>query len=193
VLIDGQDLAGLDPTWLRRRVGCVFQQFGRYQASAFDNIAFGDWQRLRDDPAAVEAIARTGDVHKLIRSMPQGYSTTLGRQFGLHQLSGGQWQQLAIARLIARDAPILILDEPTANLDVTAEAELFQRFRSLAVGRTTLLISHRFSTVAMADRILVLDNGQVVEEGSHRELMVRGGRYATMFELAQRFATEVDQ
>jgi ABC-type multidrug transport system fused ATPase/permease subunit len=193
VLIDGQDTATWKPGSLGRRVGCVFQQFGRYQASAFDNIAFGDWPRLCDDRAAVESVARKADVHGLIASMPQGYDTMLGRQFGHYQPSGGQWQQLAIARLIARDAPILILDEPTANLDVTAEAELFRRFRSLAAGRTALLISHRFSTVAMADRILVMDQGQIVEEGSHRELMERGGRYTTLFRLAQRFAAEVDR
>lgn len=191
VLIDGQDVATLDPAWLSRRVGCVFQQFGRYQASASDNIAFGDWPRLREDPTAVEIIAREADVHQMIASMPRGYATTLGRQFGLYQPSGGQWQQLAIARLIARDARILILDEPTANLDVVAEAELFGRFRSLAAGRTTLLISHRFSTVVMADRILVMEHGRIVEEGSHRELLARGRRYAALFALSQRFSAEV--
>jgi len=192
VLIDGQDVAELDPAQIGRQVGCVFQQFGRYQASAIDNIAFGDWPRLRDDAAGVEAIARKANVHGLIKAMPQGYATMLGRQFGLFQPSGGQWQQLAIARLIARDARILILDEPTANLDVVAEAEIFRRFRTLAAGRTTLLISHRFSTVAMADRILVMEEGRIVEQGPHRALLAQGGRYAALFGLSQRFAAEVD-
>jgi ATP-binding cassette subfamily B protein len=188
VLIDGQDVATADPAWLGRQVGCVFQQFGRYHASAKDNIAFGDWPRLRDDTAAVEAIARKTDLHRLIASMPQGYATLLGRQFGQYQPSGGQWQQLAIARLIARDARILILDEPTASLDVVAEAELFERFRALAEGRTTLLISHRFSTVAMADRVLVMEQGHIVEDGSHDELLRQGGRYAALFGVSRRFA-----
>lgn len=188
ILIDGRDVREMDPKELQRRIGCVFQQFGRYMASAADNIAFGDWERLRGDHDAIEAIARRANVHSLITAMPQGYQTPLGRQFGVYEPSGGQWQQLAIARLIARDARIMILDEPTANLDVTAEAALFKQFRQLAAGRTTLLISHRFSTVAMADRILVIDEGRVVENGSHRELLARNGRYAALFGLSQRFA-----
>jgi ATP-binding cassette subfamily B protein len=188
LLIDGTDVRHLDLASWQRRIACVFQQFGRYQASAADNIAFGDWPHLANDRATVEAIARRAGVHELISAMPEGYSTLLGRQLGRYQPSLGQWQQLAIARLIARDADILILDEPTANLDVAAEAALFGQLRALAAGRTTLLISHRFSTVAMADRILVLADGQIVETGTHQELLALDGRYAALYGLSQRFS-----
>lgn len=187
LLFDGRDSRTLDPRQLQRRIACVFQQFGRYEATAADALAFGDWARLGGDRAAVESVARRAGVHDLISAMPDGYDTQLGRRFGRYQPSGGQWQQLAIARLIGRDARLLILDEPTANLDVAAEAELFERFRALAAGRTTLLISHRFSTVSMADRILVMDRGRIVESGSHRELLALNGRYAALFALAFRF------
>ncbi|MFO1429885.1 MAG: ABC transporter ATP-binding protein [Candidatus Competibacteraceae bacterium] len=190
ILFDGRDVKTLDPVQVQRQIACVFQQFGRYEVTAADTLAFGDWKRLRADQAAIEAIARRANVHDLIDAMPRGYHTQLGRRFGTYQPSGGQWQQLAIARLIARDARILILDEPTANLDVATEAELFERFRALAAGRTTLLISHRFSTVSMADRILVMEGGSIVESGSHRELMARGGRYAALFALAWRFSDD---
>lgn len=188
LLIDGTDVRGLELATWQRRIACVFQQFGRYQASAADNIAFGDWPHLANDRATVESIARRAGVHELISAMPEGYATLLGRQLGRYQPSLGQWQQLAIARLIARDADILILDEPTANLDVAAEASLFGQLRALAAGRTTLLISHRFSTVAMADRILVLADGQIVETGTHQELLARDGRYAALYGLSQRFS-----
>jgi ATP-binding cassette subfamily B protein len=192
VLIGGEDVTKLSSCELALRVGCVFQQLGRFQASAAENIAFGNWAMLQDDLAAVERIAKQAGVHAMIEAMPQGYQTPLGRQFGLYEPSGGQWQQLAIARLIARDAGVLILDEPTANLDVIAEAELFQRFQRLAAGRTTLLISHRFSTVAMADRILVIEHGRIIEDGSHRELLAHDGRYAALFRLSQRFSADLD-
>lgn len=187
ILFDGQDIRGLDRRQLQHQIACVFQQFGRYEASAADTLAFGDWRRLGGDREAIEAIARRAQVHDLIAAMPEGYETLLGRRFGHYQPSGGQWQQLAIARLIGRDARLLILDEPTANLDVSAEAELFERFKALAAGRTTLLISHRFTTVSMADRILVIDGGRIVENGTHRELLALNGRYAALFALAYRF------
>jgi ATP-binding cassette subfamily B protein len=167
-------------------VTCLFQHFGRYAATAADNIAFGDWERLLGDEARIETVARAAGVHDLISAMPQGYRTMLGRTFGRYEPSGGQWQQLAIARAIARDARILILDEPTANLDIDTEYRLFLRYRALAEGRTILLISHRFSTVRMADRILVLDGGQVVESGTHDELTRLNGRYAALYELHRR-------
>jgi ATP-binding cassette, subfamily B, bacterial len=186
VLFDGIDARDLDAAHLRHQVACLFQNFGRYAATAADNIAFGDWERLLGDEARIETVARAAGVHDLIGAMPQGYRTMLGRSFGHYEPSGGQWQQLAIARAMAREARILILDEPTANLDIDTEYRLFLRYRALAEGRTILLISHRFSTVRMADRILVLDGGQVVESGAHDELMRSNGRYATLYDLHRR-------
>ncbi len=186
VLFDGIDAREFDPSHLRRQVTCLTQDFGRYAASAADNVAFGDWERLVGDEAALEAVARGAGVHDLISAMPQGYRTMLGREFGQYEPSGGQWQQLAVARTVAHGARIVILDEPTANLDIETEYRLFQRYRALAEGRTILLISHRFSTVRMADRILVLDAGQVVEGGTHDELIRRNGRYAALYELHRR-------
>ena len=186
VLFDGVDARELDIDHLRRQVTCLFQHFGRYAASAADNIAFGDWTRLLGDDGGIEKVARAAGVHDLISAMPNGYGTMLGRAFGHYEPSGGEWQQLAIGRAIARDARILILDEPTASLDIDTEYRLFQRYRALAEGRTILLISHRFSTVRMADRILVLDAGQVVESGSHDELMRVNGRYAALYDLHRR-------
>ncbi len=176
----------MDVDHLRRQVTCLFQQFGRYSASVADNIAFGDWERLRDDEARIKEVARAAGVDEMIDAMPGGYQTMLGRAFGRYEPSGGQWQQLAIARAVARDARILILDEPTANLDIDTEYKLFLRYRAVAEGRTILLISHRFSTVRMADRILVLNAGQVVEHGSHDKLMRLNGRYAALYDLHRR-------
>ena len=186
VLFDGIDAREFDPGHLRRQVTCLTQDFGRYAASAADNVAFGDWERLVGDEAAIEVVARAAGVHDLINAMPQGYRTMLGREFGQYEPSGGQWQQLAVARTVARGARIVILDEPTANLDIETEYRLFLRYRALAEGRTILLISHRFSTVRMADRILVLDAGQVVESGTHDELIRMNGRYAALYDLHRR-------
>ncbi len=186
VLFDGFDARDLDVDHLRRHVTCLFQQFGRYAASVGDNIAFGDWERLRDDEARIKEVARAAGVDEMINAMPRGYQTMLGRAFGQYEPSGGQWQQLAVARAVARDARILILDEPTANLDIDTEYKLFLRYRAVAEGRTILLISHRFSTVRMADRILVLDAGRIVEHGSHEKLMGLNGRYAALYDLHRR-------
>lgn len=185
ITIDGHDIRQFEPTAYAGAIALVPQHFGRYSASAADNIAFGQWQELDGRRDAIEAVGRKAGVDDMIRDLPQGYDTILGRELGDLNLSGGQWQQLALARMMARNASILIMDEPTASLDVEAEYELFQRLRKLANGRTTLLISHRFSTVSMADKILVMDRGRIVEAGSHRELLARDGQYAGMFHLAR--------
>src|SRR5262249_16928239 len=136
--------------------------------------------------AHVRQIAQRAGIEAMIESLPQGYETRLGRMFGEYDLSGGDWQKIAVARAFAREAALLILDEPTSNLDARAEYELFTRFRTLAAGRTTIIISHRFSTVSMASRIYVLDRGHIVESGTHAELLARAGSYADLYELHQR-------
>jgi ATP-binding cassette subfamily B protein len=186
IRFDGIDIRDVALEDLRAQTAFVFQSFGRYEASAADNIAYGDWQHLIDDRARVEDVARLAGVHGLISGLPDGYDTFVGRRFGDFDVSGGQWQYLALARAFARDSSLLILDEPTSNLDASAEYELFTRFRRLAHGRTTLLISHRFSTIGMADRILVMAEGRIVESGTHDELMGTGGTYAALYQLHRR-------
>ncbi len=186
ILFDGHDLRALSLDYLHSQVSFVFQNFGRYEATVADNIAYGDWQRLLNDRNEVEQLARFAEVHNLVESMPQGYDTMLGRIFGNYTLSDGQWQQIALTRACVRSAKLLILDEPTANLDARSEYKLFSHFRELAHRRTTILISHRFSTVSLADRILVMDKGQIVEQGTHQELNGRGGHYASLYRLHRR-------
>ncbi len=186
ILFDGTDLRDLPRDQLQRRIAFVFQGFGRYEASAADNIAYGDWQRLLGDREGVAAVARTAGVDAMIAGLPSGYDTHLGRLFGDADLSAGQWQKLAVARAFARQAALLILDEPTSNLDARAEHALFEQFRALAEGRTTIIVSHRFSTVSMAQRILVLEKGRIVESGTHAELVARAGHYATLYSLHER-------
>jgi ATP-binding cassette subfamily B protein len=173
-----------DATEARRRsVATIFQDFGQYWLSARDNIGIGDVDR-RHDRAAIEAAARAVHAHEFLASLPQGYDTVLSRLIeGGTDLSIGQWQRVALARALFRDAPLVIMDEPTAALDPAAEARLFESIRDLAADRSVLLISHRFSSVRSADRIHVLHHGEVVESGSHDELMAHGGRYATLFAL----------
>jgi ATP-binding cassette subfamily B protein len=183
VLFGGVDLREIDRDDLHRRIAFVFQSFGRYETSATENIAYGDWQNMLLDPERVKRIAALAGVDEMIRSLPRGYDTLIGRSFGEHELSGGQWQSIAVARAFARDAALLILDEPTSNLDARAEYNLFRRFQELASGRTTIIISHRFSTVRVADRILVMEKGTVVESGSHDELMARAGGYKQLYDL----------
>ncbi len=183
VLLDGVDLREYDLEDLSREIGVIFQDFMRYEMTAGENIAMGRIER-RDNPEQIEEAARKSGAHELIQELPRDYQQMLGRRFeGGVDLSGGQWQKIALARAYLRDAQILILDEPTASLDARAEHDVFQRFAELTRGRMALLISHRFSTVRMADRILVLENGQVSETGSHDELMTRRGLYSQLFEL----------
>jgi ATP-binding cassette subfamily B protein/ATP-binding cassette subfamily C protein len=180
----GVDLRDLDPADLRGRIGAVFQDYVRYQFSAAENIGLGEPAHLEDRPRIQEA-ARRGGAAALVESLPRGYDTVLGGWFEKGQeLSAGQWQKLAVSRAFMRDeAQLLILDEPTAAIDAEAEHELFERFRQLADGRSALVISHRFSTVRLADRIAVLHGGRLVELGSHHELLALGGRYAHLFGL----------
>ncbi|MEM1117944.1 MAG: ABC transporter ATP-binding protein [Bacteroidota bacterium] len=183
ILLDGRDLRDYDLDSLRSAVGVIFQDFVRYHLTASENIAVGRISE-RDDRPRIEASAERSLADSVIASLPEGYDQTLGRRFRAGvDLSGGQWQKVALGRAYMRDAQLLILDEPTAALDARAESEVFERFKDLTVGKTAVLISHRFSTVRMADRILVLDSGEVEAVGTHAELVAAGGRYAELFEL----------
>lgn len=188
IRLDGHPLAAYDPAELHDQVGVIFQDFVRYDLVAEENIAVGRIAALTagdgDVQAQVEDAARRSLAADVIGALPQGYRTMLGRRFeGGVDLSGGQWQKVALGRAYMRDAQLLILDEPTAALDARAEYEVFRRFAELTEGKMAILISHRFSTVRMADRILVLEHGTVVEEGTHDALVGLGGRYAELFAL----------
>jgi ATP-binding cassette subfamily B protein len=183
ILLDGIDLKEYDLTDLRRNIGIIFQDYLRYQMSLFKNIAVGNVE-YQDSPERVERAAHQSLAGELVEKLPGRYDQPLGRRFNNGvELSGGEWQKVALARAYMRDAQLLILDEPTSALDARAEHEVFQRFADLTRGKTAVLISHRFSTVRMADRILVLDNGQLLEIGSHEELLAKSGRYAELFHL----------
>ena len=183
ILYGGVDLRDFDVKDLRQRFGAVFQDFVRYQFSAGENIGLGDVGRLTE-PLVVKRAAEDGGAGELIDSLPEKYETVLGGWFEKgHELSGGQWQKLAISRAFMRDAQILILDEPTASIDAEAEVALFDRFKRLAKDRSAIIISHRFSTVRMADRIAVLEHGGLSELGSHDALLEKNGRYAHLFKL----------
>jgi ATP-binding cassette subfamily B protein len=183
ITLDGIDLREFRTAALRREISVIFQDYARYHLTVRENIWLGNIALTSDDGAILDAAAAAG-ADTVIGKLPQGYETQLGKWFDAGQeLSIGEWQKIALARAFVRDAQILVLDEPTSALDAAAEYEVFQMFRALAAGRTTLLISHRFSTVRMADRIFVLADGKIVEAGSHEELLRRGGEYARMFEL----------
>jgi ABC-type multidrug transport system fused ATPase/permease subunit len=191
VLVDGRDLSEVDTSAWRDRVSVLFQEFTRYHLTVAENIGLGAPRHAQDRDRLCAAAERSGAL-PLIERLPNGWDTVLSPEYtGGVDLSGGQWQRIALARaLFAVDAGarVLILDEPTAALDVRAEAEIYERFLELTSGLTTILISHRFSTVRCADRIVVLDRGAVVEDGGHDELLAEGGRYAQMFQLqAARF------
>jgi ATP-binding cassette, subfamily B, bacterial len=183
VLLDGIDLREYDLEDLYREIGVIFQDFMRYEMTARENIAVGRIERM-NDAELLQQSAEKSMATDVLRKLPAGYEQMLGRRFeGGVDLSGGEWQKVALARAYLRDAQVLILDEPTSALDARSEYEVFKRFAELTTGKMALFISHRFSTVRMADRIVVLENGRIAEEGDHDTLTSLGGRYAEMFEL----------
>lgn len=183
ILIDGIDIRDLDPLELQQRIGVIFQDFVRYHLPVRENIGFGQIDAL-DDAERIVAAARKSGAHAVVEELPDGYETMLGRWFhDGHELSLGQWQKIALARAFMRDAEILVLDEPTASVDARTEYEIFQNFKALTEGKMAILISHRFSTVRMADRIAVIQNGRIAELGTHDELLRHGGTYAELFSM----------
>jgi len=195
ITVDGTDLRDLDPIVWQRRVAAIFQDFVRYRLPARENIGLGALHRL-DDHEAIERSAHRAGATAIVENLARGWETTLSRELtDGADLSGGEWQRIALARALMAvegGAGVLVLDEPTANLDVRSEAALYERFLDLTSGLTSIIISHRFSTVRRADRIVVLEDGRVIEDGTHDTLVEAGGRYATMFRLqAARFNEHV--
>ena len=184
VMLDGRDVRDWEPGALSRRIGAIFQDFNRYQFDVCENVGAGSVEHLRD-PVRVRRALQSAGAWDFVRTLPRGVDTQLGRWFSEGvELSGGQWQRIALARaFMQEDADILILDEPTAALDAAAEHAVFERFEQLTHGRTAIVISHRFPVVRMADRVVVMEKGRVVEEGTHVELLALGSRYAQLFAL----------
>jgi ATP-binding cassette subfamily B protein len=183
ILLDGHDLREYGLESLRGSMGVIFQDFVRYNLSASDNIAVGKID-ARGDRARIERAAKRSQADEVIAKLPGRYQQMIGKRFrhGV-ELSGGEWQKIAISRAYMREAAVLILDEPTAALDARSEFEVFERFKELSSGKTAILISHRFSSVRMADRILVLAEGHIEAAGTHDELLAQSGRYSELFEL----------
>ena len=187
ILFEGLDLSQWDEASLRQRIGVIFQDFARYQMRVGENVGAGD-ERFFEDESRWREAASKGRASEFIATLPAGYQTQLGKWFkDGRELSGGQWQKIALSRAFMRtQADVLVLDEPTAAMDAQAEADVFEHFRQLAKDRITILISHRFSTVRMADQIAVLDRGRIVEQGTHAQLMQRDGPYSHLFTLQAR-------
>jgi ATP-binding cassette subfamily B protein len=183
ILLEGIDLREYSLEDLHRNIGVIFQDFVRFEMTARENIAIGRTEKEHSQ-VDLELAAHKSLADTVVNKLEKGYDQMLGRRFeGGVELSGGEWQKIALARAYLRDAQLLILDEPTAALDARSELEVFERFAELTEGKMALLISHRFSTVRMADRIVVLAGGHLIEQGSHEQLMARGGVYAGMFEM----------
>jgi ATP-binding cassette subfamily B protein len=186
ITLDGVDLRSFMTNVLRREISVIFQDYAHYNLSAAENIGFGNVE-LSDNLEAIVAAAKHADAHDAIMSLPQGYDTMLGKLLDNgEELSIGQWQKIALARAFLRGSQVIVLDEPTSAMDPKAEAGVFEKFRELLDGRTAILISHRLSTVRMADRIYVLQEGRVIESGTHDELVYRNGTYANLFESQAR-------
>lgn len=193
ITLDGIDLREFRTEDLRREVSVIYQDFGCYHLTARENIRLGCPELGADDPAIIRA-AQWAGIHDHLSHLPQGYETVMGRTFADGaELSIGQWQKLALARAFVRDSQLILLDEPTSALDAAAEFEFFEKFREMARGRAALIISHRFSTVCLADRIYVLDGGRLIEEGSHEELVALGGLYAHLYRQQASYYQEVPQ
>ena len=190
ITVDGKDLRAFDPVQWRREVGVTFQDYARYALTAWQNIWLGDVETQPDPERIAQAAQRSG-ADEFIRRLPHAYDTRLGFWFSKGQeLSGGEWQKIALARSFWREANILVLDEPTSSLDPLAEAQLFHEFRALLHGHSAILISHRFSTVQMADRIYVLEQGRIVEHGTHAALLAQNGRYAHLYRTQAQYYQE---
>jgi ATP-binding cassette subfamily B protein len=181
VKLDGSDIKNIDPEKYRKLFSVVFQDFMLYNLDAGENIRLGDIDEEKADEKIKLSASESG-IHDLLNNLPKGYSTVIGNLFDdSRELSWGEWQKIALARALFRDAPVLILDEPSSALDADTEYDIFSRFREIVKGRTSILISHRFTNVSLADRIIVLDKGAIAETGTHDELMKKKGIYFNMY------------